>query len=91
MQKIVESANMSTRRPSKYQLAIVHPRYEESIYFTNTEARVMESIQLRKVLGVLHFLSTSTEPGKSKAVSMIANFQSKPAMRHWNIVNNVVR
>lgn len=91
VQKIVEAANMSSAKPSKYPLPIGHPLYEKVVDLTETEATEMESIPFRKVLGALLFLSTRTRPDISTAVSMIAKFQSKPAIKHWKMVKNVVR
>ena len=91
VQKIIEYANMSNAKHTKYPLPLSHPLYEEVSDLSPAETVEMEGIPFRKVLGALLFLSTRTRPDISTAISMIAKFQSKAKPIHWKMLKNVVR
>ena len=91
IKRIIESAHMTTAKPSKHPLPMSHPLYDELIELTDKEEEEMKNIPFRKALGALLFLSTRTRPDITTAVSMLAKYQSKPSMQHWKMAKNVVR
>ena len=91
IRRIVETANMSSAKPSKTPLPMAHPLYEYLTDLSEEEEKEMKNVPFRKVLGALLYLCTRTRPDISTAVSMLSKFQSKPSMQHWKMLKHVVR
>ena len=87
----METANMTSAKPANNPLPLAHPLYEELVDVSKEEEKEMKSVPFRKVLGALLYLCTRTRPDIATAVSMIAKFQSKPTLKHWKLVKQVVR
>lgn len=91
IKKVIEMANLTESKPTKYPLPMSHPLYESIIVPSKEDAAKLNGIPFRSVLGALLYLATRTRPDISTAVSMIAKFQSCPTPTHWKMVKHVVR
>lgn len=82
--RIINIANMSAAKPTKYLLLLSHPLYEEVTGVPSQEAIEMSEVPFWKVLHALFYLSTRTRPITRiwSAISMIAKFQRNPSICH---------
>lgn len=68
-----------------------HPFYEYIIDTCAEDDTKMEGIPFGSVLGLLLYPSTWSSPDISTDVNLVAKFQSKPTLRHWKMLKDVVR
>jgi hypothetical protein len=64
---------------------------QEGEVVTPQEKALMEKIPYRKAIGVLMYLSTTTRPDISAAVSQLSKFVDNPVMRHWVALKHLLR
>ena len=91
IKRIMQLSNMETCKPAKTPLPISHVLYEARSEPTKDEEQSMKMVPYKEVLGSLLFLSTSTRPDISTAVSMLGKFAASPLPRHWNAMKHVIR
>lgn len=91
IQRIIESANLVTAKPTRTPLPLSHPLYAARRTLNGDDFKAMESVPFREILGSLLFLSTRTRPDISTAVSMLGKFASAPAPEHWKAMKQVIR
>lgn len=91
IEKIILSASLENTKPLSTPLPLSHCLYEKIEQMSKEEAEFMSTIPYRSILGSLIFLSTSTRPDISTAVSMLGKFQEIPGRQHWKLFQHVVR
>lgn len=84
IKKIIEAANLSDAKPSKYPLDQGYLKIKDSEYLKDND-------EFRKLIGMLLYLTTHSRPDIAASVSILSQKISKPNQTDMNEVMRVIR
>lgn len=90
-EKTIDLAGLQEAMPAPIPLPVSHCLYEERKDANEVERSEIQTGPYRAVLGSLLYLAPCTRRDIATAVSLLAKFQSSPALRHWRAMKHVVR